>query len=470
MTRITLSDVTMSKAREGSAFAPSFREKIELARLLEKLGTDSFETGEIELTKTDALLIKSLSSALENTLLTVSVPVLSDGGAEFAANCLTEAKKARLQVAMPVSTVQMEYRFHKKPDAVLSLIQKRVGECRSVCEDVEFTALDACRADRAFLKTALASAIEAGASTVTVEDAAGDLLPEEMCSFVKEVREWIGKDVHLGVLIRDRLNLADASAVNAIRAGADEIKVSVLPGTTVSLERIARIINERSDALSASTLIRATELHRTVGQIEKLFKSERRKSTPFEDGVREEAEFTLTAHDDVQAFREAAEKLGYDLSEDDVAKVYEVFASVAGKKGSVNAKELDALIATSALQVPPTYRLESYLVNSGNVISSSSHVRLAVGDEVKDGLSVGDGPIDASFLAIEKITGTHYELDDFQIRAVTEGREAMGETIVRLRSNGKLYAGRGISTDIVGSSIQAYINALNKIVYEEERQ
>ena len=124
-------------------------------------------------------------------------------------------------------------------------------------------------------------------------------------------------------------------------------------------------------------------------------------------------------------------------------------------------------MASAALQVPPTYRLTNYVINCGNIISASAHLKIAKGEEILEGISLGDGPIDAAFHTIEQILGLHYELDDFQIQAVTEGREAMGETIVRLRSNGKVYSGRGISTDIVGASIHAYISAINKIVYEE---
>ena len=131
-------------------------------------------------------------------------------------------------------------------------------------------------------------------------------------------------------------------------------------------------------------------------------------------------------------------------------------------------RELDAIVASAAMQVPPTYQLDTYVINSGNTISSSVHMKLRRADTVLEGICLGDGPIDAAFLAIEQITGQHYELDDFQIQSVTEGREAMGQTVVKLRSEGKVYSGRGISTDIVGASILAYINALNKIVYEEE--
>ena len=161
-------------------------------------------------------------------------------------------------------------------------------------------------------------------------------------------------------------------------------------------------------------------------------------------------------------------RLGYDLSEEDASKVFDAFQAIASRKEKVSAREVDAIVASAAMQVPPTYILESYVVTSGNTISATAHMKLKREDTVLEGVCLGDGPIDAAFLAVERITGQHYELDDFQIQAVTEGREAMGQTVVKLRSGGKLYSGRGISTDIVGASIQAYINALNKIVYEEE--
>ena len=118
--------------------------------------------------------------------------------------------------------------------------------------------------------------------------------------------------------------------------------------------------------------------------------------------------------------------------------------------------------------MPDTYTLESYVVNSGNIISATAQITLVRDGEQLRGISIGDGPIDAAFLAIEQIMGHRYELDDFQIQAVTEGKEALGSAIVKLRSNGVLYSGNGISTDIIGASIRAYINAVNKIVYEEE--
>ena len=148
--------------------------------------------------------------------------------------------------------------------------------------------------------------------------------------------------------------------------------------------------------------------------------------------------------------------------------MHEAVRAIAARKEKIGAKELDVIVASAAMQVPPTYILDSYVVTSGNTISATAHLKMHKQDKILQGVSIGDGPIDAAFLAIEQITGQHYELDDFQIQAVTEGREAMGQTVVKLRSRGKVFSGQGISTDIVGASIHAYLSALNKIVYEEE--
>lgn len=468
MRKILISDTTMKKSKKGTDFSLSFREKIELCKLLDRLGVDSIETGVIENRKIDGLLIKSISSAVEHAAITVPVPATEEGGIEYTWNCLKTAKKPRLQVALPVSTVQMEYIYHMKQNAMLDLIGKSVAECRKFCSDVEFSAEDAGRSDKEFLIKVIKCAAENGAGTITICDTAGNMLPQEIFDAVSALKTQLPEGVRLGVCISNDIYMANSSTLYAVKAGADEVKVTAYGSEIASLEKLATVIKARGDDLGVACGIRYTELHRGVGQIEWLCKTNRSKASPFDSGVRDEGDdFSLNIHDDISAVKKAAEKLGYDLSDEDTAKVYEAFLTIAGKKDRVSAKELDLLIAASALQVPPTYVLDSYVINSGNIITATSHIKLTKNGAAEEGICVGDGPIDASFLAIEQITGSHYELDDFQIRSVTEGREAMGEAVVRLRSNGKLYSGRGISTDIVGSSIMAYLSALNKIVYEE---
>ena len=163
----------------------------------------------------------------------------------------------------------------------------------------------------------------------------------------------------------------------------------------------------------------------------------------------------------------SAVALGYDLSEADCGNVYKALITVCEKRGTVGAKEFEALIASNAMQAPSTYHFESYTTTSSNLSKSMSQVTLKMGGEIICGVSSGDGPIDSAFRAIEQCIGYHYELDNFEVQSVTEGKEALGSALVRLRNNGKLYSGNGTSTDIVGASIRAYINAINKIVAEE---
>ena len=467
MNKIKISDVTMKQS--GKDLALSFREKIELAKLLDKLDVAVIELEGIRSAKIDGLRIKSIASAVQSSM--VAVPVqLSTESVEETWNALSVAKHPRLQVCAPVSSVQMEYLYHKKPDAMLQLVADTVARCKAVCSDVEFVADDATRSDPAFLAQIVTAAIENGAATVTVCDTAGTMMPEEFTAFLNELCETTPalKDVCLGVSCSNELSMADACVIAAACRGAGEIKAAAYPINTVSLANVSRIISARGESFGATCSVRVTQLNRTINQIMRMCETGRSKNSPFDNGVQEEdTGIYLTAHDDMSGVSKAVERMGYDLSEEDAAKVYEAFRSIAAKKEQVSAKELDAIVASAAMQVPATYQLDTYVINAGNTISATAHMRLRKDDVLMDGVCLGDGPIDAAFLAIESITGCHYELDDFQIQAVTEGREAMGQAIVKLRSNGKLYSGKGISTDIVGASIHAYISALNKIVYEE---
>ena len=467
MEQIIISDVTLKQA--AGEFSLSFKEKIELAKLLDRLGVSAIELEAIGEARADALLVKSIAAAVNDCV--VAVPVgLNPESVQNTWNALKQTSKPRLQVCAPVSPVQMEYLYHKKADAMLSAIKDTITLCRSLCEDVEFIADDATRSDSSFLADVLQAAVDAGANIITLCDTAGAMLPHEFGEFLKNTYENTPdlRKVSLGVSCSDALNLADACAMAAMGVGARVIKAAAYRVDAVSLPNIAEILAAKGDVYGLSCCVKTTELNRIINQIAWMFQTGRSKNSPFDNGVEDSGEDTfLTGHDDMSAVLKVVSAMGYDLSEEDGIKVYEAFKNIAEKKQKVSAKELDAIIASAAMQVPPTYRLETYVVNAGNTVAATAHLRLCRDNQTLEGVSIGDGPIDAAFLAIEQITGCHYELDDFQLQAVTEGREAMGQTVVKLRSGGKVYSGRGISTDIVGAGIQAYINALNKIVYEE---
>jgi len=258
-----------------------------------------------------------------------------------------------------------------------------------------------------------------------------------------------------------------ACSIASVNAGACQIKTCVGSEDAPSLEAIAYMLKMRGDSLGVSNSLNQTVISRTISGISS-FTDSRKSKSGIDVASSGDAgqEISVSSKDDIKTVAEAVRMLGYELNEEDTAKVYENVQRVATKK-PIGAKELDAIVASSAMQVAPTYTLKSYVINSGNIITATANIDLEKNGAIVSGISTGDGPIDAAFRAIEQIVGHHYELDDFQIQSVTEGREAMGEALVRLRANGKLYSGKGVSTDIIGASVRAYINALNKICFEQ---
>lgn len=467
MDQIRISDITMKQT--GKEFTLSFKEKLEIPKLLDKLNVDVIELEGIVQPKIDALRIKSVASTVKNSI--VAVPVaLSTESVDATWNALREAKHPRLQVVASVSPVQMEYLFHKKPAVMLAAIEETVKACSTKTSNVEFIADDATRSDEAFLYQAIQTAISAGATTITICDATGAILPEELTAFIDNLYENVAalKNVVLGISCSNELAMADACAIASIKHGVREIKAAAYQVNQISLPHVSRLLATKGEAFGVRSSVRTVEMKRIIKQIEWMCQTSRSKNSPFDNGVQDEVEdMALTSRDNMSTVLKAVEKLGYDLSEEDGAKVWEAFQQIATRKDVISSKELDTIVASAAMQVPATYVLHTYNITASNIASSMAHMKLEKNGQVLEGIAIGDGPVDAAFLAIENIIGCHYELDDFQIRSVTEGREAMGETVVKLRSNGKLYSGRGTSTDIVGSSIQAYISALNKIVYEE---
>ena len=469
MRKIIISDATMKQNRED--FPLSFKEKIELAKLLDKLGVDFIELEGIKDARTDSLLIKSIASAVTDSQIAVPVELLNNENIEKTWAAIKGATAPRLQVCAPTSSVQIEYLTHKKPDAMLDAIKKTVETCRALCPDVEFVAEDATRSESSFLNDAINTAISAGAKTVTLSDSAGTMLPTEFAEFIRRQYELTPalRQVNLGICCKNSIFLADASMIMAIREGINQIRVAAHTSAEASLSNIVSILAAKEDVLSVSCRVKITQIGRITSQIQRLCNTGKSSKINVLEQEENDGVF-LTNHDSLEAVTAATAKLGYDLSDEDAQKVYAAFKQIADRKERVSFKELDAIVASSAMQVPSTYRLDTYVITSGNTISATAHIKLIKNGISTEGVYIGDGSIDAAFQAIEKITGCHYELDDFQLQAVTEGREAMGQTVVKLRAGGKVYSGSGISTDIVGAGIQAYLSALNKIVYEEEAE
>ena len=449
--------------RENSLF--SFKEKIEISRQFEKLGVDAIELPRIEKVKTDTLLIKTIASFVKESIISVGAGMNAEG-VEKAASALQTAKKPRIRVELPVSTVGMEYTCHIKAPKMIESTKELVTFAKQKGVEVEFCALDATRAEEEVLKGAIIAAVDAGADVITVCDTSDEMLPEKFGEFIEVIASYI-KDskTKLSVNCNNKNGLAAAKAITAVGEGADIVTTDAI-GQTIPLENMAEIVRNCGESNGFSSDIKYTELKRIIKQINWISGDSRSKNDVVNIADASNGEIALEKSDNADTVMSAVSKLGYDLTEEDSVKVYEEFLRVAEKK-SVTNRELEAIVASVALQVPPTYKLVSYVINNGNIIAASAQITLEKNGERLQGICIGNGPVEASFFALEQIIGFHYELDDFQIQSVTEGKEAVGSAIVKLRSNGKLYSGNGISTDIMGASIKAYINAVNKIVYEE---
>ena len=466
---VHISDCSLPEA--AGSYELSFREKIELCRLIDKLGVSAIDLYPIRQQKIDRLLVKSIASAVRNAAVALPVDLTDERSVQIAWEALREAVRPKLQVVAPVSSVQMEYLLHLKGEAMVAAVEKTVAKCRELTDDVEFIAQDATRSDLALLSRVLTAAVAAGASTVTLCDTAGVMMPDELYAWLENLYRELPelRNVIVGLYCSGELNMADACAVSAIRAGVREIKTTTCTGKSVSLSNIIRILNVKGGSFGVYTRVGAEQIRRITGQVEMICHTSGRKlSVPEQNTESSENDILLSVHDSIETVIHAAEKLGYDLNAEDQQKVWKYFCMTAEKKEHITLKELDAIIAAEAMQVPPAYHDVRYVINTGNQIGAMAHMKLMFHNDEIEGIASGDGAIDAAFNSIEQATGRHFELDDFQIRSISEGREAMGETVVRLRWEGKLYSGRGISTDIVGAGIMAYINAVNKIVYEEE--
>ncbi len=462
MKKIIVSDYTLKElcTKDGSQLL--FREKLSVALSISRYGADVIELPPVKKAKEDSVVYKTISESVKNSKILIPVGITGES-VKIAAECVKSALHPVLQVSLPVSTVQMEYMYRLKGPKMVETIKTLVSMCRSYSEEVEFEALDATRAEIPFLIECIKAAEEEGATSIALSDDSGEMMGDEIGAFVSEVK----KETKLPLIIKvsDHLSMGVSDALFALKAGADGVKCSITGGSALSTDDFASALRAKGDKIGVRSSLKFTEIH---SDIETLLKS-MQKSVKEEENATLDGAVFLDSSSTQEEVSEAVKALGYDLDGDDEKKVYDAVKRLTEKKSSIGAKELEAVVASSAMQVPATYTLKSYVSTISNMVNAVSNVILEDENGTLSGVATGDGPIDSAFKAIETCIGHHYELDDFQIQAVTEGKEALGSALVRLRSSGRLYSGNGLSTDICGASIRAYINALNKIAYEEGR-
>ena len=466
MKKIVIADATLRLG--GSAeCAPGFKEKIEIVKVLDRLGVDVIETAQPLNGKSDILLLHSIVPLVSRGTVSCSLPIDEEAIAA-GWQAISHAKHPRLHLMAPVSAAQIEYLCRKKPAAFLEVLKSALAKAKSFGAEVELSLVDATRAEIDFILQTIGAARETGVDLITLCDTAGVMLPGEMLAFVNKIRAGLpdGEGLRLGIQCSDALHLAAANAAACLEAGVLQFKCAVGTPDALPLADFAQLLRVKGRELDLGCDLNFTIAERSVNQITEILNGNsapRRDDSTAQNG----STLKLAPDADMAEIGRAVRQLGYELSAVDLAKVYEEYRRIAGKKKDPAARDLDAIVAAVAMQAPPTYKLKSFVTTSGNIITAMAHVTLLHNGEEEQGISTGDGPIDAAFLAIETIVGSHFELDDFKINAVTEGSGAVASAIVRLRAEGKLYSGKGVSSDVIGAGIRAYVDALNKICYDE---
>ena len=457
MKNIIVSDVTLKEVYVEN-LSLTFRERLSIAEKLDLSGVDAIELPTLSNNKEDEVILRTIASSIKNSIVKIPVGVDACDIAK-AVDCVKNAKKFSLQIVMPVSTASMEYTYHLKAPAMLAKIVDMVKESVKYGGCVEFVAQDAFRAEEGFVEQCAKAVYDAGACAITLSDDAGEALPEDYAKLIAKVKSVC--DIKVFVKTSNAISMAAANVVASVKAGADGIKTSSL-GANLSFATVAQIFSAKKFNLDANVNVDFTKANTLNTEILNCIKN---------GSVEEETVFNanagvIDASATLKDVTVLTKKMGYELSDEDVGKVFDEVKRLLVKKEQIDVKELEVVIATTAMQVPSTYHLINFVVNSGNTIPATASITLEKDGEKLTGVSTGDGPIDAAFHAIEQIVGHHYELDEYQVQAVTKGRGALGSSLIRLRADGKLYPGNGASTDIIGACIRAYINALNKIVYE----
>ena len=498
MEKILIFDTTLRDGEQAPGAALNQKEKLEIAQALADLGVDFIEAGFPVSSKGDFEAVKLVAKSVKGPgICGLARSIKKDIDASFDA--VKFSKRPRIHVFLATSKIHMKYKLRKAEDEILRLAVDAVKYARKKCSDIEFSPEDASRSERNFLFRVVEEVIKAGASTVNIPDTVGYSQPQEYGSLIRAIKENvpnIGKAV-ISVHCHNDLGLGVANSLEAIRNGARQVECTVNGigerAGNASLEEIVMAINTRNDFFaSLKTNINRKEIYKVSRLVSKLTgfviapnkaivgaNAFRHESGIHQDGVLKERStyeiihpedvgFTgvgivLGKHSGRHAFNERLKALGFHLRQNQLEQAFERFKQIADKKKDIFDDDLRIIVEEEFRVTKPLWELDSFEVNSGTRITPVACVRLKHKGKIVSGQSVGDGPVDACFKAIDKIIGVKVKLDDYRLEAVTSGKDALGEVSLRLIFENKTFSGRGSSTDIIESSLRAYLEALNKI-------
>ena len=498
MDKLIIFDTTLRDGEQAPGASLNQKEKLEVALSLAHLGVDVIEAGFPISSPGDFESVKQIAKLVKGPAICgLARAIKKDIDAAYMA--VKYSKKPRIHVFLATSKIHMKYKLKKAEEEILRLAIDSVKYAKKYCLDIEFSPEDASRSERDFLFQVLEKVIDAGATTVNIPDTVGYTEPEEYGELIKAIKENVSNinKAIISVHCHNDLGLATANSLSAIKNGARQVECTINGigerAGNASMEEIVMTINTRRDIFhNLATSINTKEIYKTSRLVSKLTgfviapnkaivgtNAFRHESGIHQDGVLKERStyeiikpldvgFTgvglvLGKHSGRHAFVERLNSLGLKLNSIELNKAFELFKQLADKKKDIFDEDLIAIVEEEFKKIPETWQLDSLEVNSGTKISPRATVKLKNKSKLFSANSSGDGPVDACFKAIDKITGLKGKLLEYRLEAITSGKDALGEVNLRISVKDKEIPGRATSTDIIEASVKAYLNAINKI-------
>jgi len=498
MKRIKFFDTTLRDGEQSPGCSMNLHEKLEVAAQLEKLNVDVIEAGFAIASAGDLESIKAIAKAVKGrSVASLSRALEKDIDAAWEA--VKGAEAPRIHTFLATSPIHMEYKLRMTPEQVIERTAAQVAYAKKFCSDIQFSAEDASRSNWDFLVKVFDAAIKSGATVLNVPDTVGYTTPEEMYNLIAFLKNNVPNIdmVDIAVHCHNDLGLAVANSLAAVRAGATQVECTINGigerAGNAAIEEIVMGMATRKDYYDLTYNIDTTQIYRSSRLIQSITgvpvppnksvvgpnafahesgihqhgvlaeKTTYEIMTPESVGIPKNV-MVLGKHSGRHAFDDRLAELGYNLTKEELEAAFARFKTLADKKKIISDFDLEAIVSDEVHSSEDEIKLDSFVINSGNNISSTAIIKLSIKGEIVEKVAIGDGPINAAFTAINKAIGVEIELDDFSLHSITEGEDALGEAVVKLSKGKETSTGRGLSNDIVEASIKAYLNGLNKLL------
>lgn len=494
--KIHIFDTTLRDGEQVPGAKLNKRQKIEIAEQLARLGVDVIEGGFPCSSPEDLKAVKAISEQVKGPIIAGLARAVQED-IDLAWEAVRNAERPRIHVFLGSSDIHLQKKLRRDRETALQMAVDAVRYAKRYCEDVEYSTEDASRTDFEYLCRVVDAAIAAGATVINIPDTVGYAIPDEFGSLIKRLKESVPAldRVILSVHCHNDLGLAVANSLAAVRNGADQVECTINGvgerAGNASLEEIVMILRTRPAHYSARTDIVTQEIFRTSRMVSRIMNipvqpnkaivgsnAFAHSSGIHQDGILKdrttyeiirpedlgirEHKIVLTARSGRAALRHRLTSLGYDLAPPLFERVYQRFLNVADRKKEISSKDLASIVEIEVTKVPETFVFHSFQIMSGSSMTPLASVTLLRDGQPLTDAATGNGPVNAVFNGIERIVGQAGILRDYDLKAVTMGKDALGEAMVRVEIGGSVYSGIGTSPDVIEASARAYLNAFNR--------